>query len=97
MPAVDELADAATRLAHEDDRDRAVRQLRHLAGGRGDLEAVRDYFVDRLHRRSDDLDATRGLQLVIRALQQMPFTNGQVAEPRPDEGARRRWVPWKRR
>jgi hypothetical protein len=76
MPAVEDLADAATQLAGDDDRDRAVRRLRDLAGNRRGLEAVRDYFVDRLHRRADDFDATRGLRLVITALQHFPMSNG---------------------
>jgi hypothetical protein len=77
MPAVEDLADAATQLARDEDRDRAVRRLRDLAGDRRGLEAVRDYFVDRLHRRADDFDATRGLQLVITALQHVPASNGR--------------------
>ena len=76
MPAVEDLADAATQLAGDDDRDRAVRRLRDLAGNRRGLEAVRDYFVDRLHRRADDFDATRGLQLVITTLQCVPASTG---------------------
>ena len=76
MPAVEDLADAATQLAHDEDRDRAVRRLRDLAGDRRGLEAVRDYFVDRLHRRADDFDATRGLRLVITALQGVPASTG---------------------
>jgi uncharacterized protein YndB with AHSA1/START domain len=76
MPAVEDLADAAIQLARDDDRDRAVRRLRDLAGDRRGLEAVRDHFVDRLHRRADDFDATRGLQLVITVLQRVPTSNG---------------------
>jgi hypothetical protein len=76
MPAVEDLADAATQLARDDDRDRAVRRLQDLAGDRRGLEAVRDCFVDRLHRHADDFDATRGLQLVITALQRVPASNG---------------------
>ena len=76
MPAVEDLADAATQLAHDEDRDRAVRRLRDLVGNRRGLEAVRDYFVDRLHRRADDFDATRGLRLVITALQHFQTSNG---------------------
>jgi hypothetical protein len=76
MPAVEDLADAAAQLARDEDRDRAVRRLRDLAGDRRGLEAVRDHFVDRLHRRADDFDATRGLQLVITALQRVPTSNG---------------------
>jgi hypothetical protein len=30
-----------------------------------------------LHRRADDFDATRGLQLVITALQHVPVSNGR--------------------
>jgi hypothetical protein len=92
-----EVAKAAVRLARDGDRERAVRQLRELAGDRACLEAIRDYFVARLHRRQDDYDATRGLQLVIKALQQTPFANGHLPYPRPDDAARRRWVPWGRR
>jgi hypothetical protein len=76
MPAVEDLADAATQLARDDDRDRAVGRLQHLAGDRRGLEALRDHFVDRLHRRSDDFDATRSLRLVIAALQGVPTSNG---------------------
>jgi hypothetical protein len=97
VPTVPEVADAAVELARDGDRDRAVRRLRELAGDRACLEATRDYFVARLHRRQDDYDATRGLQLVIKALQEMPFTNGQMPYPRLDEPTRRRWAPWKRR
>ncbi len=97
MATVPEVADAAVRLARDGDRDRAVRKLRELAGDRGCLEATRDYFVARLHRRQDDYDATRGLQLVIKALQLTPFTNGQAPYPRPDDGGRRRWKLWSRR
>lgn len=76
MPAVEDLADAATQLARDDDHDRAVGRLRHLAGDRRGLQALRDHFVDRLHRRSDDFDATRSLRLVIAALQRVPTSNG---------------------
>jgi hypothetical protein len=76
MPAVEDLADAATQLARDDDWDRAVRRLQDLAGDSRGLEALRDHFVDRLHRRADDFDATRGLRLVITALQRVPTSNG---------------------
>jgi hypothetical protein len=76
MPAVEDLADAAIQLARDDDRDRAVRRLQDLAGDSRGLEALRDHFVDRLHRRADDFDATRGLRLVITALQRVPTSNG---------------------
>jgi hypothetical protein len=97
VATVPEVADAAVRLARDGDRDRAVRKLRELAGDRACLEAVRDYFVARLHRRQDDYDATRGLQLVIKTLQRTPFETGQMPYPRPHDAARRRWVPWGRR
>jgi hypothetical protein len=76
MPALEDLADAATQLARDDDRDRAVGRLQHLAGDRRGLEALRDHFVDRLHRRSDDFDATRSLRLVIAALQRVSTSDG---------------------
>ncbi len=76
MPGVDDLADAAIQLARDDDRDRAVRRIQDLAGDRRGLQALRDHFVDRLRRRSDDFDATRGLRLVITALQRVPTSNG---------------------
>ena len=76
MPGVDDLAAAAIQLARDDDRERAVRRIRDLAGDRHGLEALRDHFVDRLHRLSDDFDATSGLRLVITALQRVPTRNG---------------------
>jgi hypothetical protein len=39
---------------------------------RPDLEAAHHQLVQRLHRKSDDFDATRELQLVIAALQNLP-------------------------
>jgi hypothetical protein len=41
---------------------------------RAPLEAAHSVLVTRLHRRPDDFDATRALQLVIRALQQVGQT-----------------------
>jgi hypothetical protein len=38
---------------------------------RAPLEAAHGVLVARLHQRPDDFDATRALQLVIRALQQV--------------------------
>lgn len=60
------------RLTTEADRDQAVERLIQEAGDRKCLEAARDLFVYRLHRRSDDFDATYGLKLVITALQRVP-------------------------
>jgi hypothetical protein len=48
-------------------------QLRDHAGDRVWLEASRDAFVIRLHRRSDDFDATNGLRLVSAALRRLPL------------------------
>ena len=47
---------------------------------RAPLEAASAVLVGRLHRRPDDFDATRGLQLVIRALQQVGHTPPVGAE-----------------
>jgi hypothetical protein len=99
MATLPEVADAAVRLARDGDRERSVRQLQELAGDRACLEALRDYFVARLHRRHDDYDATRGLRLVITALQRTPMTNGEMPAParldrRVSAGLR---LPWTRR
>lgn len=99
MATLQEVADAAVRLAREEDRERAIRQLEQLAGSRACLEAVRDHFVARLHRRHDDYDATIGLRLVISALQRTPTTDGE--EPVEARLNRRvkvgRGVRWPRR
>ena len=47
---------------------------------RAPLEAASAVLVGRLHRRPDDFDATRALQLVIRALQQVGHTLPSGAE-----------------
>ncbi len=100
MAKLSEVAHAAVRLARDADRDRAIRQLQELAGDRACLEALRDYFVARLHRRHDDYDATLGLRLVISTLQRTPMTNGHLpAAARLNQrvAAEHRWVPWSRR
>ncbi len=49
--------------------DSAVEELVAMAGGRREpLVGARDALVGRLHRRSDDFDATKALRLVSRAL-----------------------------
>lgn len=78
------------RLATEADRDQAVERLIKDAGDRRCLEAVSGLFVYRLHRRSDDFDATYGLKLVITALQRIPYDNAS----RIHVGHAR---PWRRR
>jgi hypothetical protein len=45
--------------------DRRVEEVR----SRADLEALRDVFTRRLHRRSNDFDATHGLRVVSASLQ----------------------------
>jgi hypothetical protein len=100
MATLSDVADAAVRLARDADREHAVRRLQELAGDRACLEALRDYFVARLHRRHDDYDATMGLRLVISALQRTPMTNGNLpAEARLNQrvASEHRWVPWSRR
>lgn len=72
-PKLLSVAEAAVRLAAEADRDQAVERLIKDAGDRRCLEAVSGLFVYRLHRRSDDFDATYGLKLVIAALQSAPY------------------------
>jgi hypothetical protein len=58
--------------------DEAVTELLGLAEGqRGPLEAAAHSFADRLHRRSDDFEATNALRLVNRALTHVGWdTNG---------------------
>jgi hypothetical protein len=100
MATLPEIADAAVRLARDGDRERAVRQVQELARDRACLQALRDYFVARLHRRHDDYDATLGLRLVISALQHTPMTNGEMpaaARLHRRVTSERRWVPWSRR
>jgi hypothetical protein len=43
------------------------------ARDRADLEAVRDVMVDRLHRHSDDFEATRELRAVNSKLQRTSY------------------------
>jgi hypothetical protein len=47
---------------------------------RADLESQRAVFLDRLHRRSNDLEATQGLRSVSAALQQLPVRAPVVRE-----------------
>jgi hypothetical protein len=68
-PEVIELAKEAIQLEQMNDRGLALDLLLEDAGSRERLEAVRDYFEYRLHQSSFDYDASRGLKLVIAALQ----------------------------
>ena len=42
------------------------------------LQAAHDMLIDRLHRRSDDFDATRELRAVIAAIQRLPPRKGTI-------------------
>jgi hypothetical protein len=46
---------------------------------RAGLEAIRDSFTGRLHRRSDDFDATQGLRLVTAKLQRSSYGRPTVS------------------
>jgi hypothetical protein len=55
----------------ESDNVKEREGMRELVDGTKDrhqLEALRDLYVDRLHRRSNDFDATFGLRLVTDSL-----------------------------
>jgi len=87
------VAEAAVRLATEADRDQAVERLIKEAGDRECLEAASNLFVHRLHRRSDDFNATYGLKLVITALQRVPYDDASpihVGHARARRARRRR-------
>ena len=55
-----------------DPRDE-TRRLIDCAEGRAPLDTLRAVFSDRLHRRSNDFDATRGLRLVTAKLQHTSY------------------------
>ena len=55
--------------AGQDEARQHMQRLIESTGSRAGLEAIRDTFTDRLHRRSDDFDATHGLRLVTAKLQ----------------------------
>ena len=54
--------------AHNVKEREGMRELVGRAADRRQLEALREVYVDRLHRRSNDLDATYGLRLVAESL-----------------------------
>lgn len=76
---------------------REAEQLVATVGGRRSLlERLRSRFLRRLHRASDDLEATEGLRVAEAALSLMP----RPAEPWAGQvrGRRRRGRPsWRRR
>ena len=54
-----------------------------LTEGRPGLEALRDIFTKRLHRRSDDFDAPHGLRVVTAKLQRTSYgTPAATIQPR---------------
>jgi hypothetical protein len=79
-PPVDLILERAVRAATSPGAG-VVEELIEIAQGRrAPLEAASTVLVGRLHRRPDDFDATRALQLVIRALQQVGHTLPVVSE-----------------
>ena len=61
-------------LDSEDDNPRnAMRRLIDRTEDRAPLEALRGVYTDRLHRQSNDFDATSGLRLVIEKLQRISY------------------------
>jgi hypothetical protein len=62
-----------TDLHERDDERHEMRQLLEQTEGRAALEALRDVYTQRLHRRSGDVEATYGLRLVTARLQRTPY------------------------
>ena len=77
---VDLIVEHAVRAATSPGTDVVEELVRIAQGRRAPLEAAHTVLLERLHRRSDDFDATRALQLVIRALQQVGHTLPAAAE-----------------
>ena len=75
MATVAELVDAAIRLGHDCDRERAIAQLIEEAGNRHCLEEVNDILIARVHNQPTDTDASRGLKLVTVALGRLPHAS----------------------
>jgi hypothetical protein len=66
-----------TRHSNEASR-RELRRLVDTATGRAELEVIRDTLTQRLHRSSEDFDATYGLSLVSAQLSRTPFASPVV-------------------
>lgn len=84
MASADSIARRAAELTQAADRDAAVAELMSMAGHqRRPLEEAQAVFVARLHRRSDDFEATRALQLLHRALAAVGWqpTTASAVEP----------------
>ena len=58
--------------ARNDERPDLHQLIEHTEG-RTALRALGDSYTRRLHRRSDDFDATQGLRLVTAKLQRTPY------------------------
>jgi hypothetical protein len=76
-----------------DERRRRAEALAVMAGERAPLEAVRSAFIHRLHRASDDFEATEGLRVVEAALSLIPWPE----QPTDRDGRRRPRRRWFRR
>jgi hypothetical protein len=62
-----------TDIDANDDTPEEMRRLIELTQGRAPLEALRDVYSGRLHRQSDDFDATAGLRLVSAKLRRLSY------------------------
>jgi hypothetical protein len=77
-------------------RRRSADVLVGIARGRRDLlEELRLGYLRRLHRASDDYEATQGLRVVEAALSLIPHPEEPGAEQHRTRQPRRRW--WRRR
>jgi hypothetical protein len=75
-------------------RSRKAEALAAMASGRAPLEALRAVFISRLHRASDDFEATEGLRVVEAALSRRPWPEQANAQ---DRRRRPRWRMPRRR
>jgi hypothetical protein len=64
---------AAMDTGSEGDPREQMRRLIEGARDRASLETLRRMYSNRLHRQSDDYDATAGLRLVYARLQRTPL------------------------
>jgi hypothetical protein len=77
-------------------RWRCAQVLVEIAGGRREpVEELRLRYLQRLHRASDDFDATEGLRVVEAALSLIPRPEDPGVERHRTRQLRRRW--WGRR
>lgn len=88
MPSAEAIARRAAELTHNPDPDAAVSELVALAGHqRRPLQDAQCTFVARLHRRSDDFEATHALRLLQRALDAVGWDSTPAAPPTPQRAA----------